>query len=386
MHHINTDTSFLRDVSGFSEAIKLSDIQECSICFCDKADHEFVRLSVCDHFFCKSCFKEYINSELTNLNIFKIKCPEQCCSQILNFAILQETLDDQTLRKYQDLLLKKIDHQARTANICPKPGCSKLLSLSNETCHSNCSCGAVICNLCGGLSHEGKSCVAALDPEFEIYAAENDLKFCIMCKTAVVRVEGCTHITCPICDYEWCWLCGREYSNVHEPKCPKEWSPLPPYMILQEGLQKSPSKRLLNKIFAVFLLVLSEILFWPYKCLGFVEEVRSPNRSWDYKIKLVLGAILFHIVYLINFGSLFFLWLEFPGKTDQLLPYVILIGVLPCVLRLFYLAFFKDRFKKRWQTRNVNRFSYTSAYKPEKSDLDQHVAIEVEPEVVVVLN
>ena len=370
MLQINTDISFLREASRYSEAIQLSDVQECPICFTDKPEHDFVRISqCCDQSFCKACFQDYIQAHISDFNIMNIKCPEQTCSGVLTTEILQETLDAKTFQKYQALLVKKLSHQSQSANICPQPGCSKIFTPIEGASHTNCQCGAMICNACGGLSHEGKSCVAALDPEFEAYAAENDLKFCIMCKTVVARVEGCTHITCPICDYEWCWVCGREHSNVHEPQCPKEWSPLPPFSIMQEMGKKEKSKKLKDRILRILLIILVEAIFWPYKCLNFVEELRSPNHGWDHKVKVVVGALMFHLVYLINFGSLLFLLIEFPEKTAQLLPYVVTIGCLPWVLRLIYLAFFKGRFnKKRWQSRNAKKFNYTSAMKPEKSD------------------
>ena len=27
--------------------------------------------------------------------------------------------------------------------------------------------------------------------------------------------EGCNHMTCVNCKYEWCWLCEEEYNNDH---------------------------------------------------------------------------------------------------------------------------------------------------------------------------
>ena len=26
-------------------------------------------------------------------------------------------------------------------------------------------------------------------------------------------MEGCDHMTCPICKYEWCWICGMKYKS-----------------------------------------------------------------------------------------------------------------------------------------------------------------------------
>lgn len=28
-------------------------------------------------------------------------------------------------------------------------------------------------------------------------------------------MAGCNHMTCRVCKYEWCWLCGSTYSDIH---------------------------------------------------------------------------------------------------------------------------------------------------------------------------
>lgn len=36
------------------------------------------------------------------------------------------------------------------------------------------------------------------------------------------KVSGCNHMSCFVCSYEWCWLCGATYSDLH-------FSPLNPF-------------------------------------------------------------------------------------------------------------------------------------------------------------
>ena len=42
-----------------------------------------------------------------------------------------------------------------------------------------------------------------------------------MCKAKIQRIEGCNHMTCYVCHYEWCWICLGEGS-------PEHWNPLNP--------------------------------------------------------------------------------------------------------------------------------------------------------------
>jgi hypothetical protein len=38
-----------------------------------------------------------------------------------------------------------------------------------------------------------------------------------MCKSRITKIanEGCNHMTCPKCKYQWCWLCGATFKEDH---------------------------------------------------------------------------------------------------------------------------------------------------------------------------
>jgi len=350
-------------------------MQTCPICFCEDSKPHFLTVKACGHAFCKDCYREYTNTEICNFNILKIKCPEQDCSQTLDFTTLKKTLDASTFEKYKGLLLKKLDNQSRSANICPKPGCSRIFTPLEGENHTICGCGAVICNSCGKLEHEGKSCVAALDPEFEVYASQNELKFCVMCKTVVSKVEGCLHITCPVCDYEWCWLCGREHSEKHPATCPRKWDPLPPAAIMKETRRKDTRPRLVR--FRIWMKAFLKAmfyaeLFWPYLIFNVPAELRSPDNSIGYKILAFFMAFLIHMVYMVS--MVFFVIRMFI--TPELIPIIftcaVCLGMLPWLIKGFFLlckaaSDFEQSVKpkpKRWELRKEQEFSYTTKNKP----------------------
>jgi len=356
--------------------------QQCPMCFSEEFQANFLTLNLCRHSFCKDCFTQYINTQLNDFShILKIKCPEQTCSEVLTTETLQETLDAKTFQKYKALLVKKLSHQSQSANICPQPGCSRIFTPIEDASYTNCQCGAAICNACGGLSHEGKSCVAALDPEFEIYAAENDLKFCLMCKTVVVRVEGCTHITCPVCDYEWCWLCGREHKDDHALNCPRKWAPLPPAIIMKENCHVKDTRPRFQRFvtwFKSFIKLMFYIeLFWPYLLFNVPAEFRSNHNSWDYKIKLFIVAFIIHTFYMSLMGALVSLMISNPESIPLMIFCIGIVGTTPWLLKLFFMIFNGDdeggseERKKRWQSRNAQEFCYTSSHKPR--ELEQTV-------------
>ena len=47
------------------------------------------------------------------------------------------------------------------------------------------------------------------------------MKKCPKCSIITEKNNGCNHITCTKCGYQWCWLCNEEYKENHfnEGKC-----------------------------------------------------------------------------------------------------------------------------------------------------------------------
>jgi hypothetical protein len=362
----------MQDQTVLETTIEDTQILTCPICYCDSTTCDFISIPTCEHIFCLDCFDAYTETEVANFNVLKIKCPEQTCTHILDFGDLEETLDTPVFENFKLLLLKKLANHSKTVNICPRPGCSKIFTPVQGESHTICACGAVICNLCCTLEHQGKSCVEALDPEFEVYASQNEVKFCIMCKTVVARVEGCPHITCPVCDYEWCWLCGREHSETHGAACPRKWDPLPPASVMKETKVKSRvAKWQRFKIWMkAFLKVMFYTeLFWPYLLLNVPEELRAPENSFGDKCLSFMMAFVMHAFYMTC--HIFFVIRMFI--TPHLIPIIfscsIGLGMMPWIIKCFLLLCKQlslqntsDPFRpRRWKSRNFKEFSFTSS-------------------------
>ena len=69
--------------------------------------------------------------------------------------------------------------------------------------------------------HNGKSCKDILDKSMEEFSKNNFIKKCPHCGIITEKAEGCNHITCSKCNYQWCWLCNGKYTTEHfrEGKC-----------------------------------------------------------------------------------------------------------------------------------------------------------------------
>jgi len=199
---------------------------------------------------------------------------------------------------------------------------------------------------------------------------------CIMCKTMVTRVEGCTHITCSICDYEWCWVCGREYSELHETKCLKTWSPLPPNIIMKElpasNFGEKVSRVLANTIRFILFLILEQ-LFWPFLVFNVYVELRLPARTLEHKLALILVTCFIESLYVFCFAIFTYLAVLFPKNSDGFLVCLLVIGATPWIVKLFMFILNYKQNQKRWMTRNAQVFYYTSANRP-NNEASQNLA------------
>ena len=41
------------------------------------------------------------------------------------------------------------------------------------------------------------------------------MQYCPKCRIRVEKIDGCNHMTCYLCNYEWCWLCRGTYDELH---------------------------------------------------------------------------------------------------------------------------------------------------------------------------
>ena len=67
---------------------------------------------------------------------------------------------------------------------------------------------------CGAAYHGWVRCANVGDDEFNAWVKENrNIKPCPQCRIKTWKYDGCNHITCQKCHYEWCWVCFGKYRS-----------------------------------------------------------------------------------------------------------------------------------------------------------------------------
>jgi len=250
----------------------------CPICYCDYEESSIVTLPACQHKFCKECMHNYIKKQMNEFQVLRIQCPQDKCEENLPDTHLKDILDKETYEAYQAKKMLKLKNKDIYLRYCPKPGCTKPFYPDNKTQFTVCSCGTTICHGCFHPKHDGKTCLEATAGEFELFVDNEDLKTCMVCKTVSEKRVGCSHVVCPVCDYEWCWNCGREWEPGHGSRCLNKWSPRAP-KAFEQGKSKTCFEAFLNAVFLVFEIIgfflssaLVVIVIWPCMMSGEIEK------------------------------------------------------------------------------------------------------------------
>lgn len=101
---------------------------------------------------------------------------------------------------------------------CPTPNCESIVDLSgfsHKQTKINCGvCKLEFCKVCNFPWHEGQDCEQVLKQEFGEFVESKYVNKCPKCSTRVEKSAGCQHMTCGLCRYEWCWVCGMSYNSL----------------------------------------------------------------------------------------------------------------------------------------------------------------------------
>jgi uncharacterized protein with PQ loop repeat len=120
--------------------------------------------------------------------------------------------DTQLLQKYDKFLTRrKLMESNKKIKFCPFPDCDGYAEKTKKKEKIvKCNFGHEFCFQCGNKPHPDQKCSEIVDKDFEVWKSKRVLKRCPHCKFWTEKNEGCNHMTCVQCKFQWCWLCQKE--------------------------------------------------------------------------------------------------------------------------------------------------------------------------------
>ena len=224
-------------VADADDSISETGKRLCPVCFEEKDAESFPRVRSCPHRTCRTCLKHYFTLEIVESRT-KLTCPE--CSEAFHPSLVKEILEnDALMEKYENFSLRRTLMTIPDTRWCPAPDCEYAVIASNcascpkLTCQRP-SCRKEFCYHCKQEWHPQQTCDDArrrrngekVDEKggrrrgARKRSASSELptmKACPRCQTKIMKANdgSCNHITCSMCNAEFCWLCLKEISDLH---------------------------------------------------------------------------------------------------------------------------------------------------------------------------
>ncbi|XP_047454078.1 ankyrin repeat and IBR domain-containing protein 1-like [Mugil cephalus] len=222
----------------------------CGICMSSISVFEEPVDMSCGHEFCRSCWEGFLNLKIQEGEAHNIFCPAFDCYQLVPVEVIESVVSREMDKRYLQFDIKAFVENNPAIRWCPEAGCERAVRLNNQgpgTSASDslffpllrapavdCGKGHLFCWECQGEAHEPCDCetwklwlqkVNEMKPEelagvSEAYEdAANCLwllsnsKPCANCKSPIQKNEGCNHMQCAKCKYDFCWICLEEWKK-----------------------------------------------------------------------------------------------------------------------------------------------------------------------------
>ncbi|KAL4426926.1 hypothetical protein ABPG74_012926 [Tetrahymena malaccensis] len=188
----------------------------------------------CQHQFCKDCYTSYmLNCQKTGKKLLEFKCPQEGCQVIAEYKDLTVFFSQSEVEAMINQAISEILNTHNSYSKCPSLNCDMVqkfiytnqlqtASQVKEKVQRNVDCSSCFqsyCNICKQQSHLPLTC-SQFNELGQSLQLDNtwilkNTKNCPECFSSIEKNQGCSHMICFCCKYEFCWECLDKYVYGH---------------------------------------------------------------------------------------------------------------------------------------------------------------------------
>eukprot|EP00591_Stephanopyxis_turris_P002873 CAMPEP_0195523328 /NCGR_PEP_ID=MMETSP0794_2-20130614/22352_1 /TAXON_ID=515487 /ORGANISM="Stephanopyxis turris, Strain CCMP 815" /LENGTH=566 /DNA_ID=CAMNT_0040653301 /DNA_START=138 /DNA_END=1838 /DNA_ORIENTATION=+ len=210
------------DLAGKSNKKQAVQMRECSIC-CEDDLHPSQMLAMpCNHEFCRDCWNGFLDCAISGgPSCVRSLCPAEKCTE----AVTEEEVAaaaPELKSKFERYQLRSFVEMNDMCRWCPGPGCTQVAMSGSAGLGgiADCDCGTRFCLRCGEEPHAPASCGELTlwkekcknESETANWILANT-KPCPKCSSRIEKNQGCNHMSCQQCKYEFCWICLAPWAD-----------------------------------------------------------------------------------------------------------------------------------------------------------------------------
>ncbi len=240
---IGEDSNFLETYMNFNqiEYQKLNILKNNFTCaICDIKTDNIVSLS-CEHAFCEDCYQQYLEVNVNEgMSVLNLKCPSYKCNHRILPNFFELYCENGIFNKYKRYLTKNYMECKKGMQYCRGNCCQSVFIREDmihlmgtiegevKNCKNTCEdifvecadCKNRQCFKCCNEEHYPITCIQ-LNSWLERDKNEGqtmnwivvNTKKCPNCRNPIEKNQGCRHMKCKSCSYDFCWDCMHKWDE-----------------------------------------------------------------------------------------------------------------------------------------------------------------------------
>ncbi len=225
---LEDDQAYSNWIFSHSQPEKLVVITTCLACG-EMVPEALCERNVCEHKVCYDCLKGQFYSCYRDRKPSQLRCKFYkksdntfCNTPISVECIKKLKIPKSDFDKFFDIAAEEVASTDSSFKHCPIANCDycyldesiKSKNISCPKCKKTYCCKCLVYHTENLTCEEFKKYLSESEKRVEEWKEKNT-KPCPNCQVRIEKNEGCAHMTCKNCSYEFCWLCDKRYYEGH---------------------------------------------------------------------------------------------------------------------------------------------------------------------------